>query len=87
MSDAILIAIITTVPPTVAALFAVYHSIKLKRPVNEINSAVNNRKPGERKLVELVEDLRDSIVQVQTDLDKHRAWHTVVNEADDIEKL
>lgn len=82
MPEAIIVALITTLPPTLAALAAIYHTRKLRRPINEVNSAVNNRKPGERKLIEMVEDLRDSVAYVSTELDKHRAWHMQVVDED-----
>lgn len=82
MNETILVALITTMPPTIAALSAIYHTRKLRRPLDEVNNAVNNRRPGERKLVELVEDLRDSVAYVSTELDKHRAWHTQIVDED-----
>ncbi len=82
MPETIIVALITTLPPTLAALTAIYHTRKLRRPLDEVNSAVNNRKPGERKLVEMVEDLRDGVAYVAKELDRHRAWHTQVQDED-----
>ena len=80
----VLIALITIVPPTIAAIAALIQVRRLTKPLNEVNAAVNHRKPGERRLVEMVDDIhaevreiRDDVRRVQDDLGQHRAWHQI----------
>jgi hypothetical protein len=80
MSDTVLVAIIAAVPPTLAAFAALWQARRLARPLDEVNAAVNHRKPGERRLVELVEDIRDEVQQVRDELAQHRAYHRQIEE-------
>jgi len=89
MSETLLVAIIAAVPPTLAAIAALWQARRLARPLDEVNAAVNHRKPGERRLVEMVDDIRselrnvrDDVQIVRDELTQHRAWHREVDEGD-----
>ena len=88
MSEPVLVALIAAFPSTLAALAALWQVRKLSRPIAEVNAAVNHRVPGQRRLVELVDDihaevhdLAEKIEDVKNDLAQHRAYHTL-NDAD-----
>jgi ABC-type transporter Mla subunit MlaD len=87
MTENIWIATIAAVPPTLAAIAALWQVRRLSRPLDEVNRAVNHRKPGERRLIEMVDaiaddvhDLRDDIREVRGELGQHRAWHQIREE-------
>ena len=79
MDKAILIAIIAAIPPTLAAIAALLQARRLARPLDEVNAAVNHRKPGERRLVEMVEDIKSELGNVRDEIAQHRAWHREVD--------
>ncbi len=93
MSENVTIALIAAIPPTLAAIAALYQVRKLSRPLNEVNAAVNHRTPGQRRLVELVDDIHsevhnvaDEVREVRDQLNRHQAWHqTVLEEGHDDE--
>jgi hypothetical protein len=91
VSENVTIALIAAVPPTLAAIAALYQVRKLSRPLNEVNAAVNHRTPGQRRLVELVDDIHsevhnvaDEVREVKDQLNRHQAWHqTIIEEWDE----
>jgi hypothetical protein len=83
---------IAAVPPTLAAFVAAYQVRKLSRPLNEVNAAVNHRTPGQRRLVEMVDEIHgevhsvaEDLTRVRRELEQHRAWHTLEQEEGDPE--
>ena len=87
MSEPIIIATIAAIPPTLAAVAALYQVRKLSRPINEVNAAVNHRTSGQRRLVELVDDIHaemqnvsEEVRKVKDQLIQHQAWHQTVIE-------
>jgi hypothetical protein len=93
VSEPVIIATIAAIPPTLAAIAALYQVRKLSRPLGEVNAAVNHRAPGQRRLVELVDDIHteihnvaDEVREVRDQLNRHQAWHqTVIEEWSDTE--
>ena len=93
MSEAVLVAFIAAVPATLAALAAFWQARRLSRPINEVNAAVNHRTSGQRRLVELVDDIHaemqnvsEEVRKVKDQLIQHQAWHqTVIEEWADTE--
>lgn len=90
MSEPIAIALISSIPPTLAALVALYKVHRLSKPLSEVNAAVNHRRPGERRLIELVDDvharvenLGSEVQEVRDELTRHRAFHTSLLEDPD----
>ena len=86
MSENVLVAFIAAFPSTLAALAALWQVRKLSRPIAETNAAVNHRVPGQKRLVELVDDihaevhdLADRVEEVRNDLAQHRAYHTLTD--------
>jgi hypothetical protein len=78
----IIVALIGATPPTIMAAAAYKKAKRLERPITEVNSAVNNRTPGQRKLIEVIDDvsetlesLNTSINRIENDIQQHRAWH------------
>jgi hypothetical protein len=78
----ILIALIGAVPPTLMAAAAWLRAKRLELPIEQVNNAVNHRQGGQKRLVELVDEvaeslryLSDSVGRVEEDLQNHRAWH------------
>lgn len=82
MSEGVLIAIIAAVPPTVAAIAAAWQVRRLSRPIEQVNEAVNHRQPGQRKLIDMVEDIRGDVASLRDSLERHRAWHALMIEDD-----
>ena len=86
MSEPVIVAAIAAFPSTLAALAALWQVRKLSRPIAETNAAVNHRVPGQKRLVELVDDihsevhdLADRVEEVRNDLAQHRAYHTLTD--------
>jgi uncharacterized protein YlxW (UPF0749 family) len=86
VSENVLVAFIAAFPSTLAALAALWQVRKLSRPIAETNAAVNHRVPGQKRLVELVDDihaevhdLADRVEEVRNDLAQHRAYHTLTD--------
>jgi hypothetical protein len=84
VSEGVLVAVIAAVPPTLAAFVAAYQVRKLSRPLNEVNAAVNHRTPGQRRLVEMVDEIHgevhsvaEEVARVRQELEQHRAWHSI----------
>lgn len=89
MSIDTIIAIIGSISTLSAAIAAWVQIKKLKAPVNEINNAVNHRKDGEKRLVEMVENIESEVIDLKLDrradslkidrigheLEKHQAYH------------
>jgi hypothetical protein len=82
-------ASIAAIPSTIAALAAWRQASKLRHPVEQINRAVNHRQPGQRRLVEMVDDLTGQMDEIKTTnaamnkrlenlgriVRNHQAWH------------
>lgn len=90
MSENIWIAVIAAIPPTLAAIAALWQARRLARPISEVNNAVNHRAGGQRRLVELVDDihaevhqLRDQVKDIKDDLNRHQAWHSDQDESEE----
>lgn len=90
MSETIWVAIIAAVPPTLAAFAALWQARRLARPIAEVNAAVNHRSNGQRRLVEVVDDIhaelrdvRADVAEVRVELAHHRAWHVDQLDEDD----
>jgi hypothetical protein len=88
----ILIALIGAVPPTIMAFAAWLRAKRLEMPLQQVNNAVNHRTGGQRRLVELVDevagsmrDLSDAVSRVEDDMQNHRAWHQKQDEQDETE--
>jgi uncharacterized protein YlxW (UPF0749 family) len=86
VSENVLVAFIAAFPSTLAALAALWQVRKLSQPIAETNAAVNHRVPGQKRLVELVDDihsevhdLADRVEEVRNDLAQHRAYHTLTD--------
>ena len=82
MSETVWVALIAAIPPTLAAIAALWQARRLARPISEVNAAVNHRQSGQRRLVEMVDDihdevhrLKDDIGELRTEIAQHRAWH------------
>lgn len=83
----IVIALIGAVPPTLMAAAAWMRAKRLEKPIEQVNNAVNHREGGQKRLVELVDEvaqtmreLSDSVSRVEDDLQNHRAWHQLEDE-------
>ena len=76
----VIIATIAAVPPTIAAIAALVQVKKLKNPIDEVNKAVNHRKQGQRRLVEMVDEIYDEVHGIRSDLERHQAWHQLIEE-------
>jgi hypothetical protein len=90
MSENVVIALIAAVPPTLAAIAALWQVRRIAQPIHDVNRAVNHRTPGQRRLIEVVDDihaethaLRDDLTDLRRELDRHRAWHDNQQEDDE----
>lgn len=86
----LIIAFVAAIPPTVAATAAWRRSRGLEEPLEQVNTAVNHRKPGEPTLIQTVDSiahtltaLNKAVNDVRADLETHRAWHQTQTEEDD----
>ena len=92
MNDNILIAVIAAIPPTIAAIAAIWQTRKLSRPIEDVNRAVNHRQPGQRTLIETVECIADELGAIRQDitnvderLQRHLAYHQLEKEREELE--
>lgn len=69
------IAMVTAVPATIASAAALISAWRLRKPVNEINAAVNQRPEGEPKLLQICLDTNDRLGRVEKKIDRHLEWH------------
>jgi hypothetical protein len=90
----IIIALIGAVPPTIMAAAAYRRAKRLEKPITEVNSAVNHRVPGQKKLIEVIDEVSDtlenlnySINRIENDLTQHRAWHFEQEEINNNEEI
>jgi HAMP domain-containing protein len=86
----ILVALIGAVPPTIMAAAAWKRTNRLLKPIEQVNRAVNHRDGGQKRLIEVIDDMAESlgsmsssINRVEEDLQTHRAWHQKADEIDD----
>lgn len=93
MSESVLVAIVAAVPPTIAALTAIWQVHRLSRPINDVNRAVNHRVAGQKTLIETVDyiatevaDLRRVVHAHKHSLDRHLAFHQRELEDDALEE-
>jgi hypothetical protein len=84
----IIIALIGALPPTIMAAAAWRKASKLAKPLDQVNSAVNHRKGGQKRLIEVIDDvassmatISDAVSRVENDITKHRAWHQAKEES------
>ena len=82
MVASIIVALIGAVPPTIMAAAAYRKASKLAHPINQVNEAVNHRKENQKKLIEVVDemsntmgDISKSVRRLEEDIQAHRAWH------------
>jgi hypothetical protein len=82
LTAGILIALIGAVPPTIMAAAAYRKASKLAYPISQVNEAVNHRKENQKKLIEVVDEMAntmniisDGMRRVEDDIQAHRAWH------------
>ena len=78
----IIIALIGAIPPTIMGAAAWRKASKLARPLDQVNAAVNHRQGGQKRLIEVIDELATSmgtvsnaVSRVEEDIQKHRAWH------------
>ncbi len=90
MSENLVIAIVAAIPPTIAAAAAWRSTRKMRKPLDEVNAAVNHRTPGERRLVETVNYIATELAQHRSDLaridqrlERHLAYHQEIEEEGD----
>lgn len=91
MSETVLIAIIAGIPPTIAALAAVWQTRRLSRPIEDVNRAVNHRQPGQASLIETVDtiasemgSLHRSVKELEGTVLRHLAHHQIIEEEQDL---
>lgn len=84
----IIIALIGAIPPTIMAAAAWKKASKLAKPLEQVNAAVNHRTGGQKRLIEVVDELAssvgtisDAVSRVENDMSKHRAWHQAKEES------
>lgn len=84
MSEAVQVALIAAVPATLAALAAFWQARRLTRPLDDVNRAVNHRSPGQRTLIETVDEiagtvqeLRSSVAFLENALAQHLTHHEI----------
>lgn len=87
VNENITLALIAAVPPTLAAAAALLQVRRLSTPLREVNAAVNHRTPGQRRLVEMVDDIAAELTQMRGELSRHQAWHQLQDEFDDEDGL
>lgn len=82
MLTEVLVALIGAIPPTIFAVAAWRRAGKLAKPLDQVNAAVNHRTGSQKKLIEVVDDVAQSMAiiseavhRVEEDLQLHRAWH------------
>lgn len=71
----ITIAGIAAIPATIAATAALMSSLKLRKPIGQINDAVNHRPEGEPKLLQIAIDTNERMSRVEEKIDRHLSWH------------
>lgn len=93
MIESILVALISATPPTLMAGLAWWKATKLSKPLEQVNQAVNHRIPGQKRLIEVVDevatsvsDVNEALNKVQADLRNHQAWHQRQEENDTYEE-
>jgi len=75
MTENIWIAIIAGVPPTIAALAALWQVKQIAKPIDDVNRAVNHRVAGQRTLIETVDAIARDIERIDNRLERHLAYH------------
>ena len=93
MITEIAVALIGAIPPTIFAIAAWRRATKLAKPLDQVNEAVNHRSGGQKKLIELIDDvaqtmvvISDTVRRVEDDLSTHRAWHRLQDEEEAIQE-
>lgn len=91
MPESVLIAVIAAIPPTIAALAALWQARRLHRPLEDVNRAVNHRQPGQGSLIETVDViagevtvLRRSVADLEGTMLRHLAHHQIMQEDDEL---
>lgn len=80
MRETILVAIIAAIPPTLAAIAALWRVARLTQPLNDVNRAVNHRQVGQRTLVETVDYIAGELQHMRSEMERHQAYHQVRDE-------
>lgn len=83
VTETVIVTLIASIPPTIAAVAALVQVRRLSNPIAEVNAAVNHRRPGERRLVEMVDDIAGELHQIRHELSQHRAWHQLRDEQEE----
>ena len=91
MSEPVLVAIIAALPPTLAALAALWRTHSLTRPIEDVNRAVNHRAPGQRTLIETVDGIATDLAEMRREisivdhrLQRHLAHHQLEAEEEEL---
>jgi hypothetical protein len=71
MSEGVVVAIITAIPPTIAAVAAWWQVQRMRKPLEEVNAAVNHRAPGERRMVETVNYIAGEVSRLSVQMTEH----------------
>lgn len=66
MTTELWLGIIAAIAPTITAAAALLQVRKLSKPMNDVNTAVNHRKPGQPTLIETVDAIAAEIGHVRT---------------------
>lgn len=64
----LVVAFVVSIPPTIAALAA-------WRKARSVDDAVNHRKSGEPRILDLVIDTNERVTTINGHLQKHLTWH------------
>jgi hypothetical protein len=90
MPENVWVAIIAAVPPTIAAIAALWQARRLARPLNDVNRAVNHRQPGQATLIETVDgiastvgELQRAVILIEDKMQRHLAHHQIEQEERD----
>lgn len=78
----VIVALIAATPATIAAIASLIQVLRMSKPLSEVNAAVNHRKTGEKRLVEMVEDINLTVSELRDDLTRHQAYHQIIEEED-----
>jgi hypothetical protein len=80
MPETIWVAIIAAVPPTLAAIAALWQAKRLSKPLADVNRAVNHRTEGQRTLIETVDHMAGDVAELRSALERHLAYHQITEE-------
>lgn len=73
MIEAVLVAAIAALPPTIIAVATLIHARRGAKSSERVDRAVNQQAPGEATLLNRVKAIQDDVVQVKTAQDNTAA--------------